>query len=69
MPGLAYHDSAYASGTTVGGVTRMKGGVFPAGLIRVASILNIPAGETALLQVNLVPGEHRGYLCEAMGDA
>ena len=44
----------------------MKGGAFPCGLIRVSSTLTIPEGDSALLQVNLVPGTHRGYLCEPM---
>ena len=65
---LAYHDTAFVTATTVGGVSRLKGGVFPAGLIRAATNFTIPAGESAILQINLVPGTHRGYMCEAMGD-
>jgi hypothetical protein len=66
---LTYHDTSFITATTVGGTSRMKGGVFPAGLIRILSTLTIPQNEAAILQINLVPGEHRGYLCEAMGDA
>ena len=63
MPTLQYHDSAIISGTTIGGITQLKGGNFPCGLVRIASDLS---GENTLLQVNLVPGNHRGYLCEPM---
>ena len=60
---LQYHDSAIISSTTIGGVTTMKGGNFPCGLIRIASVIDTPG---TILQVNLVPGNHRGYLCESM---
>ena len=57
-PTLQYHDSALVSGTTIGGVTRMKGGNFPCGLVRIAS--NLTAGEGAnILVIDLVPGHHR----------
>ena len=62
-PTLQYHDSALVSGTTIGGVTQLKGGNFPCGLIRVASNIDAP---NTLFVVNLVPGNHRGYLCEPM---
>lgn len=62
-PTVQYHDSAIISGTTIGGVTSMKGGNFPCGLIRIASTIDTPG---TILQVNLVPGNHRGYLCEPM---
>ncbi len=65
-PTLQYHDSAFVTATTVGGITHMKGGAFPCGLIRVASNLTIPQGDSALIQVNLVPGPHRGYMCQPM---
>jgi hypothetical protein len=60
---LQYHDSAIISATTIGGVTTLKGGNFPCGLIRIASVIDTPG---TILQVNLVPGNHRGYLCESM---
>ena len=63
MPTMQYHDSAIISGTTIGGVTHLKGGNFPCGFVRIASDLS---GENTLLQVNLIPGNHRGYLCEPM---
>ena len=63
LPTLQYHDSAIISATTIGGVTTLKGGNFPCGLIRIASVIDTPG---TILQVNLVPGNHRGYLCESM---
>ncbi len=62
-PTLQYHDSALVSGTTIGGITQLKGGNFPCGLIRVASNIDAP---NTLFVVNLIPGNHRGYLCEPM---
>ena len=63
-----YHDSAVISGTTVGGITHLRGGQFFCGLLRMDCNLTIPAANTVYLQINLVPGNHRGYLCEPMGD-
>ncbi len=62
-PTMQYHDSALVSGTTIGGITQLKGGNFPCGLIRVASNIDAP---NTLFVVNLIPGNHRGYLCEPM---
>lgn len=64
----AYHDIAQLTATTIGGVTNMRGGQFFCGLIRVDSNFTVPEGQTVFIQVNLVPGSHRGYLCEPMGD-
>jgi hypothetical protein len=63
--GLQIHDTSFITGTTIGGQTRLKGGNFPCGLIRF-DITN--SGETSnlILQIDLVPGQHRGYLCEPM---
>jgi hypothetical protein len=64
-PTLEFHDSTIVTGTTIGGSTRLKGGNFPCGLIRISS--NLTAGDQLpLLIVDLVPGNHRGYLCEPM---
>jgi hypothetical protein len=65
-PTLQYHDSALVSGTTIGGTTRMKGGNFPCGLIRLNTNLTPPSEGANILVVDLVPGSHRGYLCEPM---
>ena len=69
--GLEVHDVDQITGTTIGGITRMKGGLFPCGLIAlgVTNVLGIepPAESTTLeLLIDLVPGNHRGYLCEPM---
>jgi len=62
VPYLQTHDYEFVTSTTIGGTTRLKGGNFPCGLIRFDVI-----GEQDLqLQINLVPGHHRGYLCESM---
>lgn len=69
MAGLEYHDIVQLvsySGANQIGTQVIKGGNFPCGLIRFTW-----APETAanlVIQVNLIPGTHRGYLCEPMGD-
>ena len=62
---LVFHDRMSSTGTTISGKVSAKGGTFPCGLIQ----LNYNS-EMALsiLQVHLVPGNHRGYLCEPMTD-
>lgn len=69
MMGLEYHDVAQMisySGSTNVGVQTLKGGNFPCGLIRFNWT---PEGaHNIVIQINLVPGTHRGYLCEKMGD-
>lgn len=69
MPGLQYHDVAQLvsySGTTNVGTQTLKGGNFPCGLIRFDWT---PEGaHNVVIQINLIPGQHRGYLCEPMGD-
>jgi len=62
VPYLQTHDYEFVTSTTIGGTTRLKGGNFPCGLIRIDAV-----GEVMIqLQINLVPGHHRGYLCESM---
>jgi hypothetical protein len=65
LSSLEIHDQEFITTTTVGGTTRLKGGNFPCGLIEVATF-GVARDETLVLQVNLVPGNHRGYLCEPM---
>ena len=62
VPYLQTHDYEFVTSTTIGGTTRMKGGNFPCGLIRLDVIGEVPIQ----LQINLIPGNHRGYLCELM---
>jgi hypothetical protein len=70
LVGLQNHDitNIYStSGTTTTGVGRIKGGNFPCGLI---AIDWVPTGQASnlVVQVDLVPGHHRGYLAESMQD-
>lgn len=64
MPGLQVHSSEQVTATTVGGITRFKGGNFPCGLIAVMT--SVGDEKSMYLEVDLVPGHHRGYLCESM---
>jgi len=64
---MQVHDLEQISATTIGGMTRVKGGNFPCGLIRIDHDVPIWAVSHGLtLQIDLVPGTHRGYLCEPM---
>jgi len=67
LSGLQVHDSTTYGATTIGGTIRLKGGNFPCGLIKITH--NVAADSEAhnvVLYVDLVPGHHRGYLCEPM---
>ena len=66
LPGLQVHDVCTITGTTVGGMTYGKGGTFGCGLVRFDHEAGSTGG-TLLIQVDLVPGNHRGYMCEPMG--
>ena len=66
MVGLQTHDIEYVTGTTIGGTTRLKGGNFPCGLIEFGVINTSDQPSQLTLQIDLVPGNHRGYLCESM---
>ena len=66
-PALQIHDTDSITGTTIGGMTRIKGGMFPCGLIRIDHLNSSVTNNVALaLVIDLVPGNHRGYLCEPM---
>jgi hypothetical protein len=66
LSALQVHDQASITGTTIGGTTRLKGGNFPFGLVR---IQHVPQETSNLvIQIDLIPGRHRGYLCEPMTD-
>ena len=69
LPSLMLHDTASYGGTTIGGSTYLKGGNFPCGLIRIDHTVNTESvAHNIVIQVDLVPGNHRGYLAEPMGD-
>jgi hypothetical protein len=66
-PGLQIHDYEFITGTTIGGTTRLKGGNFPAGLMKFTFANTNTSGECSyFIYLDLVPGNHRGYLCEPM---
>lgn len=63
--GLQVHDYEYVTATTIGGTSRLKGGNFPCGLIRIDTTSSGEVGGW-VLTLDLIPGDHRGYLCEPM---
>lgn len=74
-PGLQYHDNLNITTTTVSGKTTCRGTTVPCGLIRLVidsslgAVAPIPGADPApiaWIQLHLVPGNHRGYLCEPM---
>ncbi len=64
-PGLEVHDAVFITPTTVGGKTSIPGTNFQGGLIKVQNSIN--QGNVVLL-LHLVPGPHRGYMCQPMQD-
>ncbi len=67
LPSLELHDFELITASTIGGTTRMKGGNFPCGLIELQTF-GFEEGSQITLQINLIPGNHRGYLCEPMSE-
>jgi hypothetical protein len=65
VPWLEQHAVRPITGTTVGGETVISGGNFPCGLMRF-DLYNEARPFTVYIEVDLVPGNHRGYLCEPM---
>jgi len=71
---LEFHDQMNVTSTTVSGKVSASGGMFPCGLIKLyysdslgkatADVNN--QDYVSVLQIHLVPGQHRGYLCEPM---
>ncbi len=67
LPGLEWHDlvQIYETNVTSGvGIQRLKGGNFPCGLIAID--WSPTSSANLVVQIDLVPGNHRGYLCEPM---
>lgn len=57
--GLHLHSATFVTGTTVGGISNVRGGNFKCGLMKLQN-----TGLTdCIFQVHLVPGPKRGYLC------
>ncbi len=70
-PALQLVDTLEFTSTTVSGKNSIPGGIYSCGLIRIDAANNATAeGGFAnyLIQVDLVPGGHRGYLCESMNE-
>jgi len=65
-PSMQIHDIVGLSATTIGGVSRLKGGTFPCGLIRFNFTNASETTANIAIQIDLVPGNHRGYMCEPM---
>ncbi len=66
LAGLQVHSLELLTPTTIGGQTTVKGGIFPCGLVKFEIV---PLGGTVPqleIQVELVPGPHRGYLAQSM---
>jgi hypothetical protein len=69
MPYMQINDEAFITTSTIGGKTNLKGGTFPCGLVRIRNKSNDKETgwtETPQLLIHLVPGPHRGYMCEPM---
>ena len=67
--GLEIHDIAPVTATTIGGQFKLSGGTFYGGLIKIKTSGDLTPGAGALLfRVHLVPGSHRGYMCQPMTD-
>ncbi len=63
--GLEIHSIENVTATTIGGTTRIKGGNFPCGLVNIDAV-NTGSSANIVIEIDLVPGNHRGYLCEPM---
>ncbi len=64
-PGLEVHDAVFITPTTIGGKTTIPGTNFQGGLIKISN--TIDQGNIVML-LHLVPGSHRGYMCQPMQD-
>ncbi len=66
---LEVHDAVGITATTIGGTTKMAGTNFQGGLIRfnTSNLIDSAEGNVSVL-VHLVPGPHRGYMCQPMQD-
>ncbi len=67
LSGLTLHDQVKYGSSTIGSMSYAKGGNFPCGLIKLTHIVNAESlSHNLVVQVDLVPGTHRGYMCEPM---
>lgn len=65
-PSMQLHALATTTGTTVGGMTAIKGGTFPCGLIKLTIANSDTIARGYIFTIDMVPGVHRGYMCESM---
>ena len=67
LGGLQIHDFELITGSTIGGTTYLRGGSFPCGLLKF-TFKNYDETYEILpyIQINLMPGHHRGLLCAPM---
>ncbi len=65
LNGMQIHSYEFITPTTVGGQSYVQGGQFPCGLIKFVCN-NSGSAANLVFQIDLVPGHHRGYLCEPM---
>lgn len=68
-PTLQLHAQTTVTGTTIGGMTQIKGGTFPCGLIKIAIANLDTVARGYVFTIDLIPGTHRGYMCEKMLEA
>lgn len=66
LDGLQIHDLSFITATTIGGGTAIPGGLFPCGLLQISAFSTTSASANIILEFTMVPGTHRGYLCEPM---
>ena len=66
LAGLQIHDIEYFTPTTISNTVRLKGGSFPCGLIRFDGRNSGIETATISILIDLVPGMHRGYMCQPM---
>ncbi len=64
-PGPEVHDAVFITPTTVGGKTSIAGTNFQGGLLKIVN--SVDQGNVVML-LHLIPGPHRGYLCQPMQD-
>lgn len=75
-PTLQYHDQLNITATSVSGKTTARGTSVPCGLLHLRIDPSLGALEPepgvftpiSWIQIHLVPGTHKGYLCEPMTD-
>ena len=70
FPNLMLHDMVDVTATTIGSHSKIKGGVFNCGLIKVYKENSFSTGPTTVtdILIHMVPGDHRGYLAMPMQD-